>query len=40
MSKSPSELYQERLKRFNDAASLQKPDRVPVSSLAGFFMTR
>ena len=40
MSKSSSELYQERLKRFNDAVSLQRPDRVPIASLAGFFMTR
>jgi uroporphyrinogen-III decarboxylase len=39
MSNSPSELYQARLKRFNDAVSLQKPDRVPIASLAAFFMT-
>jgi uroporphyrinogen-III decarboxylase len=39
MSESPSELFQERLKRFNDAASLRRPDRVPIASLAAFFMT-
>ena len=39
MSESTSQLYQERLKRFNDAVSLRKPDRVPIASLAAFFMT-
>ncbi len=36
----PSPEYLAREKRFNDAVSLQKPDRVPVASLAGFFMAR
>jgi hypothetical protein len=30
MSKSPDELYQERIKRVLDAAALKVPDRVPV----------
>ena len=36
---STQEQYQARLKRFNDAVSLKKPDRVPVVSLAGLFVT-
>jgi hypothetical protein len=32
--------YQERLRRFNDAASLRKPDRVPFITPADLFMTR
>jgi len=36
----PSPEYLAREKRFNDALGLQKPDRVPVVSLAGFFMAR
>lgn len=36
----PSPEYLAREKRFYDALSLQKPDRVPVVSLAGFFMAR
>lgn len=40
MGKSPQELYQERLKRFNDAVSLQIPDRVPIVSLANYFVFR
>lgn len=36
----PSPEYLAREKRFNDALSLQKPDRVPVVSLAAFFMAR
>lgn len=36
---SAQQQYQARLKRFNDAVSLNKPDRVPVVSLAGFFVT-
>lgn len=32
--------YHERLERFNKAVSLEKPDRVPVASLAGFFIAR
>ena len=33
-------LYEARLKRISDAISLRKPDRVPIASLAGFFLTR
>ena len=33
-------LYKARLKRVNDAISLRKPDRVPIASLANFFLTR
>ena len=39
MSQSTEQAFQARLKRFNDAVSLRKPDRVPVISLAGFFVT-
>ncbi len=40
MGKSPQELYQERVKRFNDAVSLQVPDRVPIICLANYFVFR
>lgn len=36
----PSAEYLAREKRFYDAVSLTKPDRVPVASLAAFFVTR
>jgi uroporphyrinogen-III decarboxylase len=36
---SAQEQYQARLDRFNAAVGLQKHDRVPVISLAGFFVT-
>jgi uroporphyrinogen-III decarboxylase len=36
----PSPEYLAREKRFYDAAALRKPDRVPVASLAAFFVTR
>lgn len=36
----PSPEYVAREKRFYDAVALRKPDRVPVVSLAGFFVTR
>lgn len=36
----PSAEYLAREKRFNDAVSLTKPDRVPVASLAAFFVTQ
>lgn len=36
----PSPAYLAREKRFNDALSLQKPDRVPLVSLTTFFMAR
>ena len=32
--------YEAREKRFNDAVSLKKPDRVPIVSLTNFFLTR
>ena len=37
---SAQKAFQERLTRFSVAASLRKPDRVPVISLADLFMTR
>lgn len=37
---TPSAEYQARVKRFNDAVALRKPDRVPIASLAAFFMAR
>lgn len=30
-------LYEAREKRFNDAVSLKRPDRVPIVSLTNFF---
>lgn len=36
----PSAEYSARLKRFNDAVALRKPDRVPIASLAGLFISR
>ena len=36
----PSPEYLAREKRFYDAVSLKRPDRVPVASMAGFFVTR
>lgn len=36
----PSKEYLAREKRFYDAVALTKPDRVPVASLAAFFVTR
>lgn len=36
----PSAEYLARVKRFDDAVALRKPDRVPVASLAAFFVTR
>ncbi len=35
----PSPEYLARVKRFDDAVALRKPDRVPVASLAAFFVT-
>ena len=40
MAKSPEELYQERLKRVEDAIALRVPDRVPVFLQWGFFPAR
>ena len=37
---TPSPEYLAREKRFNDAIALRKPDRVPLASMASFFMTR
>jgi hypothetical protein len=36
----PSAEYLARVKRFDDAVALRKPDRVPVASLSAFFVTR
>ena len=36
----PSPEYLAREKRFYDAVAIKKPDRVPVASLAAFFVTR
>ena len=36
----PSPEYLAREKRFSDAVALRKPDRVPLASMASFFMTR
>ena len=36
----PSPEYLAREKRFHDAVALRKPDRVPVASLAAFFVSR
>lgn len=36
----PSPEYLAREKRFNDAVTLKKPDRVPIVSIADSFMTR
>jgi len=36
----PSPEYVAREKRFYDAVALRRPDRVPVASLAAFFVTR
>lgn len=40
MSKSPEELFQERLKRYEDAVALKVPDRVPITIQWGFFPAR
>ena len=37
MAKTPEVLYQERIKRVQDAIELRKPDRVPIVALFGFF---
>lgn len=39
MEKSPEQLYQERLKRTEDAIQLKIPDRVPVMATPHFFPT-
>jgi len=37
MSKTPEELYNERIKRMQDAIELREPDRVPFTPFATFF---
>ena len=37
MSQTANELYELRLKRFNDAVSLNRPDRVPLASHSAYF---
>jgi hypothetical protein len=37
MGKTAVELYQEREKRVNDAIQLKTPDRVPISTIFGYF---
>ena len=37
MAKTPEELYNERIKRVNDAIQLRVPDRVPFVPFFGFF---
>lgn len=40
MRKTPVELYQEREKRVTDAIRLKIPDRVPISTMFGYFPAR
>ena len=40
MGKTPEQLFHEREKRVNDAIQLKTPDRVPITSLFGFFPAR
>ena len=40
MSKSPEELYEERLKRVHDAVQLKVPDRVPFTPFFTFFWAK
>ena len=40
MAKSPEELFQERVKRIQDAIQLKKSDRVPFAPFLGFFPVR
>jgi len=37
MSKTPEELYNERIKRMRDAIELREPDKVPFTPFATFF---
>ena len=37
MTNSAKELYKERVKRFHDAVSLKRPDRVPIASASSYF---
>ncbi len=40
MEKTPQQLYEERLKRVEDAIQLKKPDRVPIALSLGYFPAR
>ncbi len=40
MEGTPGQLYEERLKRFNDAVALRRPDRVPIATFTHYFITR
>lgn len=37
MSESAKALYEARVKRFHDAVSLKRPDRVPIATVSGHF---
>ena len=37
MKKPTRELYEARVKRFHDAVSLKRPDRVPIVTISGYF---
>ena len=37
MNKSAKELYESRVKRFHDAFSLKRPDRVPIPTVSAHF---
>ncbi len=38
--KSPAELYQQRVKRVEDAVALKVPDRIPLVPIIGFFVAK
>lgn len=40
MFNTPKELYDARVKRFHDAVSLKRPDRVPIASVSAYFFYR
>ncbi len=40
MEKSPEELFEERVKRIQDAVQLKQPDRVPFAPFVSFFAVR
>lgn len=40
MTDSAKESYEARVKRFNDAVSLKRPDRVPIASVGAYFFYR
>jgi hypothetical protein len=37
INESSKELYEARVKRFHDAVSLKRPDRVPIATVSGHF---